>query len=249
MSADTATVLLAAVRLTRGRFKGRAALERMAEGGDFAALDELCERLGIPLPEQHWGRNELWRWAHAPVRLSREEHLAALTTSSYTAADDYHAIRRLRRARHADRVGVPAPAEVGRIARLARERREERERARVLPLLVAARNAAGLRTATHVHEDNVQVLPAGETPRATSVSDTVWSSDAGMSNAYCKKAFRVATSRHVWALPYGCEPVARGGYVYLSESVRVRSGRGTSLVVEHLTASRARGRLVWVVSS
>jgi hypothetical protein len=48
VTASTEQILLAAVRLTRGRFKGRAALEQRAETGDTIALDELCERAQLP---------------------------------------------------------------------------------------------------------------------------------------------------------------------------------------------------------
>ncbi len=228
------TELLAAAKLTPGRFRGRAELTRSADSGDLVALGKLCERLGVPAPERNWARNEVWRRAHYAPRPTREEYLAARY-----AVD----IRRLRAARAADREGIPAPAKPGRIARMARERRQKRERARLLPLIEAARREAGLRTATHGHGDRIVFVAPGH-ERAESSSDVVSSEAAGMGRAYCRVAHTVTQSEHVWHLPEGAEPYARDGYVYLSESVRVRRGRGTHLVTERLVTGRG-GRLVW----
>jgi hypothetical protein len=68
----------------------------------------------------------------------------------------------------------------------------------------------------------------------------MWSSDAGMPEKYCKKASRVATSRHtlvadatLFRVPKAERVGAR--WILLAPGVRVRQGRGTSLVVEHQT--------------
>lgn len=93
---------------------------------------------------------------------------------------------------------------------------------------------AGIRAATHAHVVRVLEVAHG-LEDAHSVSDTIWARDAGLPKAYQRQAWRVARSRHTWAVgPY---PVrAEDGYVYLAPMVRVRNGRGTSLVVETLTS-------------
>jgi len=257
--------LLAAARLARGRFRGRAALTRSAEAGDLASLGELCERLGIPLPERGWGRAETWRRAHAPVTAPRHpaprvasrgerpwgrapravwgpdglRTLAAIGAAVDAAveiaaqrdrAERRREVERLRGARRDARRGIPQPAQSGRILRLHRRNQIE-----------AAARAAGLRTALHGHEDTVVLVPEGEED-ATSDSESVWSSQAGMSAAYCRQAYTVTQSCHTWRLAGA--PWAHDGRVYLSEGVRVRNGRGTHLVVERLEEGRG-GRLVW----
>jgi len=121
------------------------------------------------------------------------------------------------------------------------------EAARLYDAVTTACARAGVRTATHSHEHTIVVLDAGAEPHATSMSGSEWASEVGLSAAYCRAAYRVATSEHVWHLPHGASPSVAQGRVYLSDTVRVRNGRGTSLVTECLVAGRG-ARLAWRAS-
>lgn len=92
---------------------------------------------------------------------------------------------------------------------------------------------AKFRTAAHCHEATLEV---GE-PGASSDSGSIPSSQAGMSSAYCRQAYRVATSVHrlsadarIFATPRADR--VGSGWIRLSPEILVRQGRGTSLVVE-----------------
>jgi len=112
----------------------------------------------------------------------------------------------------------------------------------------AAIREADLRTARHSHDTTIEIVEPGS-EGATSISDQARPSSVGLSNAYAKKGFWVATSEHTFRvsrdfLATPCESRAETGVLYLSPTCRVRQGRGTSLVVERLGAN-ARGTLVW----
>jgi hypothetical protein len=100
---------------------------------------------------------------------------------------------------------------------------------------------ANFRSARHSHETNLDL----GTPSARSESGSVWSAEVGMSSAYCRSAYRVATSEHSLSADsriFAAEVSARvgRGWLLLAPDLRVRQGRGTSLVVEHRT-----GRGAW----
>lgn len=98
--------------------------------------------------------------------------------------------------------------------------------------LEAALRQAGFRTATHDHKTTISVVQPGEEGVRTESGHTkpTW-----MSSAYQKKAFKVATSRHHWKVSTRIGRVRKkwdGKYLWLTPTLRVRQGRGTSLVVE-----------------
>jgi len=107
--------------------------------------------------------------------------------------------------------------------------------------LLAFRRAldeAGFRTAAHVHETIIHFVPAGE-EGAKSTSRDVWASEAGLPAAYQRKAYRVVASKHVWSVSPEILKVPAGRrwdwkYLWLTPSLRVRQGRGTSLVEERI---------------
>lgn len=108
--------------------------------------------------------------------------------------------------------------------------------------LVRMYSCAGFRRGKHVHET---ILRVGS-PGASSESGEMWASEAGLPNSYCKKAFRVATSEHRLTADARIFQVPRAervgsGWLLLTPTLRVRQGRGTSLVVER---RNDRGR--WV---
>ncbi len=148
-------------------------------------------------------------------------------------------------------LGGVAPAVVLALVTSAHERRQRRQTARETIDELAARatgqapreaivrelhrlyHLARFRAASHCHE---VILQAGD-PGASSESDSIPAAAAGLPSAYCKKAYRVATSSHriqadarIFATPRA-ERVGRG-WLRLTPDLLVRQGRGTSLVVE-----------------
>lgn len=212
---------LIALTLTTPRFRGRTELLRLAESGDATALRalELTEK----------------QRAIACLRgeLSPEADRAVRT-------DAVGAARQLRQKRidaivvGCDRLAQRKP---GNVAARATKR-----------ALVAALWDAGFRHATHSHDETISIVARGQ-EGCSSESSSAWASDVGLPNAYSRKGFRVATSKHAWRVSAEIFRVAPGaraesGLVYLSPTIRVRQGRGTSLVVERLIEN-ARGRAVW----
>jgi len=108
--------------------------------------------------------------------------------------------------------------------------------------VMAAYRAAGLRRAAHAHEITVRVVACGE-ERASSDSGSVDASKAGLSKAYCRQAYRVATSAHtlhasVMILDPEVVALNKGaprGALYLRADLRVVQSRGTALRVERAT--------------
>jgi hypothetical protein len=218
--------LLAACRLVRKRFAGRADLTRRAERGELAALGELAERLGVELPEPNWAAAEQWRRDHAPV--------PELSEGTERGAAELRLQLARRKARPAP------PPEPGRIARLAAEKRHNAEVSRLRKLVEKASEAADLRTATHGHTVRIDLLAEEARPSAYGRTSKAWPDQVGLPKSY---HYPVTTSTHVFRLPWGAEPFEADGYVYLDESTRVRSGRGTDLVVERLTAGARK--ILW----
>ena len=100
--------------------------------------------------------------------------------------------------------------------------------------------AARFRTAMHDHETVVRFAEPGEKPHAQSRVLHVGAREAGLPKAYQKKAPFVAFSRHEWVI--NNEPLVvaecRQGVCVLIGDMRVRQGRGTSLVCEKLVNGR-----------
>lgn len=109
--------------------------------------------------------------------------------------------------------------------------------------------SAGFRGAAHAHEVHTFVVPRGqETARSTSGSTS--SSATGMSRAYCRRQWSVATSSHMLsasAAILDADVVALNaaepaGVLYLRTDLRVVQSRGTSLRLERFGAVRGGWR-------
>jgi hypothetical protein len=100
---------------------------------------------------------------------------------------------------------------------------------------------ASFRVATHAHETAVRF--SATDCGAESHNDSVWPSAVGLPNAYSKKGFRVTTSIHRFLVSPAIFKVPRdkrwdGKCLWLAPDVRVRQGRGTSLVCERKDGRR-----------
>lgn len=112
-------------------------------------------------------------------------------------------------------------------------------------LLRAFKNAlytASFRTATHSHKTTIDIVEPGN-EYAESVIGSVHPSKVGLPNAYCRVGFRVSTSHHIFSISVNLfcalkEKHVSKGIIYLSQTVRVRQGRGSSLVCEQLDGRR-----------
>lgn len=240
------------------RFAGRADLTRAALH-DPVALAELEARLGIStaaavITAKYDAATEALRTLH-PRAASRDRLIAASLAGRGTLASRYYgalgeldsseialyrraasetcqAIDDLRARRRANRPSI-APLSSPAVERYLREQ--------------LAKVSSGLRTARHDHTDDVAVVTVGS-ERATSDTGTEWASEAGMSKAYQRAAYRVAYSRHTWRISVALLSVPQdrrivNGKIYLSPTCRVRQGRGTALVIERLDTSGKRA--VW----
>jgi hypothetical protein len=155
------------------------------------------------------------------------------------APAEYEAVSALRAQRAAARAVQPRPALSERLRRLPRMRAALVEAERVV-------DASGLRVATHGHRDRYTPVLRG---REGASSDTGSSrpQDVGLGRSYARVAFTVTTSAHCWSVSAAildpevqrANAAAGVGIVYLATDTRVRNGRGTSLVVERLTARGA----------
>lgn len=194
------------------RFRGRYELIRLADKGN--SLAALALAMPARLREIAALRGEL------PM-----EVVKALDLPSVEAANE---LRKARARRPVDTLAERQPGNVPARALFAAFRKELRR--------------MGFRTATHMHETHVLLVERGQ-ERASSTNGTVSSRTAGKCNAYAKKAFYVATSEHeyrisadFWRVPKGERALA--GKLYLSPTVRVRQGRGASLVMERLSGKK-----------
>ena len=111
-------------------------------------------------------------------------------------------------------------------------------------ILAAARaviDEADFRTAMHGHECIVRFAEPGEAPHAQSRVLHMGAREAGLPKAYQKKAPFVAFSRHEWVInnePLVVAECRQGVCVLIGDMIRVRQGRGTSLVCEKLVNGR-----------
>lgn len=193
--------------LVAPRFKGRSALLELAKRGDGLALDAL-----EMTPRQ---RELAVRKGAFPANIVLALDLGVFQEMTET-----------RRARK-------ALIETGRDVLAARPEGNVIRRATLIAFRRALREA-GFRTATHSHQEDVKfVLPGSAS--VSSKSDSIWASQAGLSKSYT--GYRVATSEHVWRVSPEIlkVPAARrwdGKHLWLTPNLRVRQGRGTSLVSE-----------------
>jgi hypothetical protein len=255
-------IRLAACSLVRTRFLGRADLERQA-ASDIVALARLEVRLGLAdesalleaeraKAQTYLEHNADWsRVARTLLALpvpAREveaaRRYATATKSEFGRTDSdvcRHAAPRACAEIDSKRAARNAAREI--VDPIAQRPSHYAARRSARKHLQALLKGSGFRTATHDHKTVINGAASGE-ERAVSESETEWASEAGMSNAYCKKAYRVAYSRHTWFVSTAIlSPAVRElnadaprGVVYLSETVRVRNGRGTSLVTETVSA-------------
>ncbi len=249
---------LAACEAAKGRFAGRADLTRAAQLGNIA-LTRLEVALGLAAPSdvvaaEFDAATRRLRSFPATYRHTLLDELVAasparrpvIAARGYAAADSESNFGREAQiiARTADlracaaidvvrarRIAARPPA--ARLVSNSTERYLRREINRL---------TSGLRTAAHSHSSTTSVVARG-LERAESSADTISASAAGMSNAYQRQAYRVASSDHRWFVSLDLLAVPRkeraaGGRIYLSPTVRVRQGRGTTLVTERLAGRR-----------
>lgn len=236
--------ILAALKLTPGRFAGRKDLTAAAERGEnWSALVQLAKGLGrddlaeIARSQVYWAAQPKRPRAtfqpgsppRPPAWGAPYEERAAYSAAAEAYREDLRRQEALRAYRAKQRaVPEPTPA---RMLAMADEKRAAAERARLLKLVRQAKQVAGIREATHSHKDVIVLVEPGK-ERAASDTGTMWASDAGMSKAYQKRAYRVAYSVHTWYLSPGSEPVGYDGMVGLTDAVAVKNGRGTSLQMQ-----------------
>lgn len=212
--------------------KARAALREMVgrtrvSGWLPAAVEDAREALGYLLAPSAAERRAMAVRRYAQGIGSNVARAAA--PAACWAVDAIRAKRAERN--HADPLAKRRPG-------YARREIAERRAAEVI-------DAAGFREATHGHDTAIRVVAEGaEGASADSVTD--WPNRLGVTlpNAY---KYRVTQSSHVWSVSTAIlRPEVRAlnaaaprGVVYLSTTVRVRQGRGTSLTVEHLSPRQA----------
>jgi hypothetical protein len=208
--------ILAACDAIRTRFAGRAKLRDLASR-DAIARAELQRRLGLIDDATFAG-------------LER----AALRVAATGGKSGWFAFNRLAEIREnrAKAKARPADRKPGHVQSVIVDRRFREALA-----------AAGIRATTHGHEDVFVSVPVGA-EGAISETSTIWPNQLGLPNSY---KYPVTCSTHTWLIsPAVLRPEVRAlnarcpsGIVYLSATVRVRQGRGTSLVVETLSARQA----------
>lgn len=208
---DETHVRLVAAYLNAPRFRGRAQCYRLAVTGDRTA------QRALELSKEHRLREAL-RGGFS------EDVLRALALGEVIRAE------RLRAERAARRQGGDPLAR--------REPGQARQRA-ALTLLRRALERAEFRAATHRHETVVRLVEEGA-ESASSSTTSVRPTTLGLPQAYAKVAYWVTTSLHEWQVSTRIlgAPSAGRGVVYLSRELRVRQGRGTSLVVERRRGPR-----------
>ncbi len=204
---DPAAVLAASVNAPR--FLGRAELVRMART-DTTAL------LALTMTPRQREIAALRQQLSGPV-------IAALRLPSIVAQAELRADRKAKRgAAKADALAARLPGNVP---------------ARALRAAFhAALRTASFRECTNGHETTLHLVDVGH-EGAEGGADRVSARSAGMSHAYCRKAYTVSVSEHTfkvsrafWAIPKAER--AAHGLLYLSPELRVKQGRGAALVVQ-----------------
>jgi hypothetical protein len=166
----------------------------------------------------------------------------------YTAAEQVAIL--VDPAAYARRKGLRASRKVAREGDALATRRPEHA-VRVIAKRRLRELIGAFRTSTHGAETHVSSVEPGE-EGAKSSTESVAPRDVGLSNAYSRVAYSVTTSSHEWRVSRAIlsaevralNDAAPRGVVYLRVDLRVRQGRGTSLVVEHRVVG-ASGRGSW----
>lgn len=230
LSTMTIPERIAVCELTKGRFSGRLALTRGAQLGDYLALLQLEQRLGLRSTDSC--RAERYRY-----EFRSPDEVTALCRAR-RSGDVYdlrlEALRRARRERR--------DANVDKLATRAPLHWLRKVRARAHNRTICA---WPFRAATHGHSVRVRFVPLDQV-EVIALTEQVSPRSVGLPNAYSRKGYGVTVSSHEWRVALEFAPYYEGGYAYLSETRRVRQGRGTDLVVERLVQG-ARG-LVWRAS-
>jgi hypothetical protein len=199
---------LVAASLTTPRFRGRAALLRLASAGSDSALNAL------EMSSADRERAALSGQLSAVV-------ISELDLPSVAAANTLQATRRAARA-SVDPLADRQPGSV-------------RRRAALLAIRAAIR-AARFRVATHGHSTKITYSNTGS-PTVTTRTDHISPYQAGLPNAYASKGFYVLQSEHIWQITPEILKVpanrrAAPGTLYLSPTRRIRQSRGTDLRLE-----------------
>lgn len=205
---DLLAARIIAAALTAPRFRGRTEILRRAQDGDEVAIRAL----------EMTPRQREIAALHGELG---PEIIRVLKLDSVAERDRLRNQRRARR-HCSDPIATRKPGNVA--ARAIRR------------AFVAALNEANFREATHSHDTSIDVVARGA-EGARSESGTAHPRDVGLSNAYARQAYSVATSDHIFEVSAAIFDVPRGERwdgkrLYLSPTCRVRQGRGTSLVCE-----------------
>ncbi len=211
MTADTARLIAAC--LNAPKFHGRKALVELAQHGDPSAL------VALEANSEH-------RVILALRGLLSASVVTALKLPQIADQSRKRGLRTIR-AKIKDPLAQRQPGTALRRA--------------VLQAFQTALRQASFRQATHAHETAVRFSPAD--CGAESHNDSVWPSAVGLPNAYSRKGFRVTTSIHRFLVSPAIFKVPRekrwdGKHLWLAPDVRVRQGRGTSLVCQRKEGRR-----------
>jgi hypothetical protein len=250
---------LSLCQLVRTRFRGRKTLEVEAQSGSELALAELEVRLGLA-DEARLDETRLWvaarRWRGSPeligYLLCPDDHRArrAMAARRYATAEEPERLLASPRVVIARALAPDECLDID-AKRAERARRRElrdklakrppryAERAIIKQRAREAYDRAKLRAATHDHTIAIKIVEPGD-EGARSSTHQVRPGTVGLPAAYARKGYWVTTSEHVIRASRAIlDPVVQAltelGYLYLTRDVRVRNGRGTTLVVERRT--------------
>jgi len=148
----------------------------------FAALESSRPGITAALAAWHRARVEV----SAEQKRRESEHNRATAEHDRLRAQWSAQRDRIRAERARDRPTPPAPCSPA-VAEYIRR------------AIVSAARGAGLRTATHAHEDVVHVVAEGD-ERVTSSTAAASPSSVGLPNAYSRKGYSVTASTHTWCV-------------------------------------------------
>lgn len=250
--------------LVRTRFAGRAALERAARRGNEVALLRLEQRLGLITEEQR--RERLLARELAVPRHTCGGYTDACPTCralrfalATPREREWMARARVARAAREWRLNADferawlGPLATGEIESLVQARQKARtvtdplarRKPRHAERTLIERRAeeyysdARFRGATHGHEADFAAVEPGR-EYASSKTDHVRPHEVGLPNAYARRGYWVAQSRHeigasaqiLSAEVRELNKSAPRGVMYLSPTLRIVQGRGTSLALQ-----------------
>jgi hypothetical protein len=208
-TSDVAIVIAATI--DPPRFRGRAYCVRSAATDETAVAALLAtprERMILAL------RGDL-----------SPDVLAAVRTADIDAAEQVRADRRRSQARDRDPLADRQPGKARFRAAYAK--------------LKTALTTAEFRGCRNGHETKIVSVARGS-EYARSATFEFSSRSVGMSAAYCRRQWHVTVSEHEigWSTAILGAPVSVPGCLYLTRDLRVRQGRGSSLVMERRRGPR-----------